>query len=83
MRLETCIDHERACAAPVLSLRERPDAIDVCLRISPRKGDPQEVCERPRGEVGIINNDEQREGIERMVRGKLLTKSHNLDRFVF
>ena len=50
--LDPGVDHEGAGASPVLVDGGGPDAVDVGRRVRPGERDPEEVAERPGGELG-------------------------------
>ncbi len=46
MGLHAGVDHQRACAAPVLIFDEAADSVDIDCRIAAGESDPEEIGER-------------------------------------
>ena len=68
MRLDPRVDHERAGAAPVLLAKAGAETVDVGRRVRAGESDPEQVVQRPRGELGIVDHDDQRKTAYRVVR---------------
>ena len=64
MRFDAGINHERSRAAPVLLIGEGSDAVDVGGGVRSRERHPQPVVERSRGELAVIDEDDEGEKIE-------------------
>ena len=54
------------CTAPVLVGHERLDAVNVRRRIAPREGRPEEIVQRLRGEIALVDHDHQRKLVDRV-----------------
>ena len=74
MRLAARIDHQRARAAPVFLLDERPNPIDIGGGIATRKGDPEKVLKALGSELAVVAEDDQRELIDGRGNVKALTE---------
>ena len=64
MRFDAGVDHEWSRAAPVLLIGEGSDPVDVSGRIRASERDPEPVVQRACGELGVIHEDEEGEGVE-------------------
>lgn len=77
MRFDAGVNHERPGAAPVLLVGEGSESIDVGSGVRSRERHPQPVVERPRGELAVIDDDNERERVEGRVlsvEGQVLTQ---------
>ena len=61
VRLAPGVDHQRPAAAPVLRRRKRLDPVDVRRRVAPRERRPEEIVQRPGGELAVVDHHHQRE----------------------
>ena len=68
VRLDPGVDHQRAPASPVLLIGEGADPVHVGRRVRAGERHPEQVLERPRRELAVVDQDDQREGVDRVVR---------------
>ena len=74
--LDPRIDHQRPGASPVLAVDEGADALDVGGGIRSGERHPEEVADVPRGEVAVVDDDDEGErpdgvvGAERAAEGQ-------------
>ena len=64
MWFEAGVDHQRAAAAPMFVLCEGVDAVDVGGGVGSRERDPEEVAQRFRDELGVVDDDDPSEAGE-------------------
>ena len=77
VRLRPRVDHQRAVAAPMLLGDEWLDAVNIRRRIAPRERGPQEVLQRRGGKIALIDDDNQREPIDRCAAVEAIAESGN------
>ena len=61
------VDHQRSAAAPMLLLDKRSNAVHIARRVAARERHPEEIVERPSGEIAVIDDDDEGESIDEMV----------------
>ena len=69
MILAARIDNQAAMTTPMLDVRESLDPFDVRSRSGPSKGDPEQIVQVTGGELGIIDDNDQREVVDFVIPG--------------
>ena len=60
VRLQPSVDRQRTGASPVFLLDERIHSVDIRRRVGSRERHPQEIGQRPRCEITVVNDDDER-----------------------
>lgn len=78
VRLDPGVDDERARASPMLLEDRGADSFDVRRGVGSGEGDPEEVIEVPRGEIGIVDDHDERVTADRILGTKATAECRDI-----